>query len=192
MAEATGRTRTAAGARATTAMRTSAAQREQIRKHALPDRLGAAWHCWRPARRAPMRCGAASSICMRTQQADGLWSDPELHRARLSARVLSEISRLLRLLPAVGARRLPHSDARAEPLIECGGRRRGARRRRRALWVPRARGGDGLASLGRRHAAGGERHGRARGRAAARSARRCRRHGADELRAWPGGLDPDA
>ncbi len=58
---------------------------------------------------------------LRTQQPGGLWSDATFTAPGFPARLLSQVSRLLRLLPALGAGQLPHVDpGRDRPLNAAG------------------------------------------------------------------------
>ena len=117
-------------------------------EHPVPDRLGAA---------GADGCRAGGSDAVRARRrlsaahatgADGLWCDPTLHRAGLPARVLSQVSRLLRLLPALGACRLTAIWSRPEPLIDAkpgrdrlragfGGAASGSAKRRADRFQPR-------------------------------------------------------
>ena len=96
------RTPTAAGARATTATPAAATGGETTRQHSVPDRLGAAradgGRAGADRRRAARRRISAAHAAGRT--ACGVI---RLHRARIPAGVLSEVPRLLRLFPALGA-----------------------------------------------------------------------------------------
>src|SRR6266403_1699369 len=79
-------------------------------KYPLPDGLGASGIARR--RRGPIGRRAARHG-VPDAHAEGGWAveRPELHGARLSARVLFEISRLFRVFPALGAGGVPHTDA---------------------------------------------------------------------------------
>ncbi len=85
---------------------------------------------------------------MRTQQADGLWSDPQFHRAGVPARVLSQVSRLQRLFPAVGARRIPNVDSGRDRSLNVAGVVAALAAEARALG-PAARGGGSSGARGR-------------------------------------------
>ena len=83
--------------------------------------------CSRRARSDRTLCGAASITCCARSRRDGLWSDPNFTAPGFPARVLSQVSRLLRIFSALGAGGVSQSDALSEPLIECGRDRRRAR-----------------------------------------------------------------
>ena len=82
---------------------------------------GRCWRCSRPARRNRRPCGAASNHLMRTQQADGLWSDSELHCARLSARVLSKYHGYCRYFPLWALAAYPNPDAGRNRALNAAG-----------------------------------------------------------------------
>ena len=63
--------------------------------------------CSPPARPTATRSAPASTICSRTQRADGNWHEEPVHRHRLPEGVLSEVSLVSPLLPADGAGALP-------------------------------------------------------------------------------------
>ena len=138
-----------------------------------------------------MRRAAASNHLMRTQRAGRSVERCDFHRTGVPASVLPEVSRLLRLLPALGARQLPHADPGRDRALNAAGVVAALAAEARVLG-PARRAGRGLAVLADGNALGGERHGHA---AAARSAR----HGASStpapraLVSWglAGGLDPD-
>ena len=81
--------------------------------HGFADRLGAA----RPdggGRGGPSGGGARHRLSAARRANDGFWSEPFTPR-RLPARVLSALSRLFEVLPAVGAGPLPQPEARQQP-----------------------------------------------------------------------------
>ena len=114
----------------------------------------------------------------------------EFHGARISAGVLFAISRLFRLFPAVGAGRLPHSDAPRNRSLNAGMGVVAALEAEARTLGPAARRRDGLASL-RDGALAGRRAAWARAAAAA-AAHRLVDAGASALMSFglAGGLDP--
>ena len=83
------------------------ARAAQLGEHPVPDGLGAAGAAGGGRGAARMPCAAASNICCARSSARRAVERSELHRAGLPARVLSEVSRLLRLFSALGAGGLP-------------------------------------------------------------------------------------
>jgi squalene cyclase len=57
------------------------------------------------------------AFLLREQQADGSWSDPSFTAPGFPARVLSALSRLLGVFPAMGARGLPRGTATAHAAV---------------------------------------------------------------------------
>ena len=84
------------------------------REHALSHRVGLAGPVG--VRRGEFRCGPPRRESSLAHAAGGRPVDRcEFHRARLSASVLPQVSRILQLLPALGAGRVPNADSSRYP-----------------------------------------------------------------------------
>ena len=76
------------------------------------------------------------SHLMRTQQSDGLWSDPSFTAPGFPRVFYLKYHGYCAYFPLWALAAFRTLSSRQVPHIECGGRRRGARIRRRGPWVP--------------------------------------------------------
>ena len=120
VAASAGRIRTAVGARATTAMPSMLRSGQYFASTpyqtawALLALLASGEAASEAVRRGSESLDAHAAVRRTVER-------PELHRARLSARVLSEIPWLQRLFPAVGTCNIPHAESHRNPTLNVAG-----------------------------------------------------------------------
>ena len=156
------------------------------RQHPVSRRRGRCWRCWPRARCDSTAVQRGVDYLLRTQQADGLWSDPSFTAPGFPRVFYLKYHGYCAYFPlwALAAYRNV-ARRQAHRALERRSASSAALAAEARTLGPRARAGHRCSAAGRRQSAGGQRHGPSAAAAAARPLVERRRRRARELR--PGG-----